>query len=189
MFAAEIRKRRVQSHSYSRRRWHLDEVFVKINGETHYLRRAVDHEGEVLEVFVTKQRDRKAALKFLKKIIKRYSRPENVVTDKIRSYNAVMKVIGNEARQETGRWLNNRAENSHQPLRRRERAMAKFRSVKSLLRFVSAHASIHNHVNQGHHLNPRDDFKKNHATALEQAYINKNVRASLNIIVYRNVIS
>ena len=70
MFAAEIRKRRVQSHAYSNWRWHLDEVFVKINGETHYLWRAVDHEGEVLESFVTKRRDRKAALRFLKKLMK-----------------------------------------------------------------------------------------------------------------------
>ena len=168
MFAAEIRKRRVQNHSYSRWRWHLDEVFVRINGETHYLWRAVDHEGEVLEVFVTKRRDRKAALKFPKKTMKRYGRPEIVVTDKLRSYKAAMKVIGNEDREETGRWLNNRAENSHQPFRRRERAMAKFRSVKSLLKFVSAHASIHNHFNQGRHLNPRDDFKKNRATALAE---------------------
>ena len=168
MFAAEIRKRRVQNHSYSRWRWHLDEVFVRINGETHYLWRAVDHEGEVLAVFVTKRRDRKAALKFLKKTMKRYGRPEIVVTDKLRSYKAAMKVIGNEARQETGRWLNNRAENSHQPFRRRERAMAKFRSVKSLLKFVSVHASIYNHFNQGRHLNPRDDFKKNRATALAE---------------------
>jgi hypothetical protein len=75
MFAAEIRKRRVQRHSYSQWRWHLDEVFVRINGETHYLWRAVDHEGEVLEVFATKRRDRKAALKFLKRTMKRYGRP------------------------------------------------------------------------------------------------------------------
>ena len=137
MFAAEISKRRVQNHSYSRWRWHLDEVFVRINGETHYLWRAVDHEGEVLEVFVTKRRDRKAALKFPKKTMKRYGRPEIVVTDKLRSYKAAMKVIGNEDREETGRWLNNRAENSHQPFRRRERAMARFRSFKSLQKFAS----------------------------------------------------
>ena len=154
MFAAEIKKQFVQNHSYSRWRWHLDEVFVRINGEARYLWRAVDHEGEVLEEFVTKRGDREAALKFLKKTMKRYSRLENVVTDKIRSYNAVMKVIGNEARQETGRWLNIRAENSHQPFRRRVRAMAKFRGVKSLLKVVPAHAPIHNHLNQGRHLNP-----------------------------------
>ena len=121
MFAAEIRKRRVHHRSYSNWRWHLDEVFVRINGETHYLWRAVDHEGEVLEVFVTKRRDRKAALKFLRKTMKRYGRPEVIVTDRLRSYRAAMNVIGNAERQATGRWINNRAENSHQPFRRRER--------------------------------------------------------------------
>ena len=141
MFAAEIRKPRIDNpRSYSNWKWHLDEVFVKINGETHYLWRAVDHEGEVLELFATKRRDRKAALKFRKKTMKRYGRPEIVVTDKLRSYKAAMKVVGNEDREETGRWLNNRAENSHQSFRRRERAMAKFRSVKLLLKFVSVHA-------------------------------------------------
>ena len=86
---------------------------MKINGETHYLWRAVDHEGEVLESFVTKRRDRKAALKFLKKTMKRHGRAHIFVTDKLRSYGAAMKEIGNAERQETGRWLNNRAENSH----------------------------------------------------------------------------
>jgi putative transposase len=75
MFAAAIRKRRVQNQSYSRWRWHLDEVFVRINGKTHYLWRAVDHEGEVLKVFATKRRDRRAALEFLKRALKRYGRP------------------------------------------------------------------------------------------------------------------
>ena len=82
MFAAEIRKRRVHHRSYSQWRWHLDEVFVRINGETHYLWRAVDHEGEVLEVFATKRRDRKGALKFLKPTMKRYGRPWSIVTDR-----------------------------------------------------------------------------------------------------------
>ena len=130
MFAAEIRKKRSSSiRAHIQWRWHLDEVFVRINGETHYLWRAVDHEGEVLEVFVTKRRDRKAALRFLRKTMKRYGRPEVIVTDHLRSYRAAMRESGNEARQVTGRWLNNRAENSHQPFRRRERAMAKFRSA------------------------------------------------------------
>jgi putative transposase len=96
---------------------------VRINGEMFYLWRAVDHEGEVLEVFATKRRDRKAALKFLKRAMKRYGRPWSVVTDRLRSYPAAMKAIGNKRRQECGRWLNNRAENSHQPFRRREGAM------------------------------------------------------------------
>ncbi len=105
---------------------------MKINGERHYLWRAVDHEGEVLESYVTKRRDRTAALKFMKKAMKRYGKPEVVVTDKLRSYGAAMKVIGNVNRQETGRWQNNRAENSHLPFRRRERAMHRFRRMRSL---------------------------------------------------------
>jgi putative transposase len=168
MFAAEIRKRRIQTRSYSQWRWHLDEVFVRINGETHYLWRAVDHEGEVLEVFATKRRDRKAALKFLKRMMKRYGRPGLIVTDRLRSYGAAMKVIGNDANQECGRWLNNRAENSHQPFRRRERAMAQFRDIKTLQKFAAAHASIHNHFNLDRHLNSRDIFKQNRAAALTE---------------------
>jgi putative transposase len=80
---------------------------VKINGETPYLWRAVDHEGEVLESFVTKRRDRKAALKFIRKSMKRYGNPVVIVTDKLRSYGTAMKVMGNAYKQETGRWLNN----------------------------------------------------------------------------------
>ena len=168
MFAAEIRKHRIQTRSYSQWRWLLDEVFVRINGETHYLWRAVDHEGEVLEVFTTKRRDRKAALKFLKRIMKRCGRPRSIVTVRLRAYRSAMKVIDNAADQECGRWLNNRAENSHQPFRRRERAMAKFRDMKTLQKFAAAHASIHNHFNLGRHLNPRDIFKQNRAAAFAE---------------------
>ena len=108
MFAAEIRKRRLDGRCYSQWRWHLDEVFVRINGELHYLWRAVDHEGEMLESFVTKRRDRKAAPRFMRKAMKRYGRPKVAVTDRLRSYRAAMKAIGNAERQETSRWLNNR---------------------------------------------------------------------------------
>ena len=100
--------------------------------------------------------------------MKRYGCPEIIVTDKLRSYKAAMKEIGNKARQETGRWHNNRAENSHQPFRRRERAMAKFKSVKSLQKLVSVHASIHNHFNQERHLNRRDIFKQDRVAALAE---------------------
>ena len=169
MFAAEIKKNRsAQMRSRTQWRWHLDEVFVRINGENHYLWRAVDHEGEVLESFVTKRRDRKAALTFLRKAMKQYGRPEIIVTDKLRSYRAAMKEIGNASRQETERWLNNRAENSHQPFRRRERAMAKFRSAKTLQKFSSIHASVHNHFNQERHLAPRKIFKLNRVPALAE---------------------
>ena len=143
-------------------------MFVQINGETHYLWRAIDHEGEVLEVFATKRRDRGAALKFLKRTLKRYGRPKAIVTDRRRSYSAAMREISYEARQEAGRWLNNRAENSHQPFRRREGAMAKFRNVKTLQKFAAVHASIHNHFNLERHLNRREIFKQNRAAALAE---------------------
>ncbi len=169
LFAAEIRRKRVdRMRSGTHWRWHLDEVFVKINGEMHYLWRAVDHEGEVLESYVTKRRDRKAALKFLRKSMRRLGNPKVIVTDKLRSYGAAMKQIGNAKRQETGRWLNNRAENSHLPFRRRERAMLRFRRMRSLQKFVTVHASVYNHFNQERHVYSRDNFKFNRAAALAE---------------------
>ena len=122
----------------------------------------------MLEVFATKRRDRKAALKFIKRMMERYGRPGSIVTDRLRSYGAAMKVIGNDANQECGRWLNNRAENSHQPFRRRERAMAKFRDMQTLQKFAAAHASIHNHFNHDRHLNRRGIFKQNRTSALAE---------------------
>ena len=129
---------------------------------------AVDHEGEVLESYVTKRRDRKAALKFLKKEMKRYGGPEVVVTEKLRSYGARMKVAGNADRQETGRWVNNWAENSHLPFRRRERAMLRFRQMRCLQKFAAVHSSVHNHFNQERHLYSRFNFKLNRAAALAE---------------------
>lgn len=169
MFAAEIRRKRAERlRSGPQWRWHLDEVFVKINGERHYLWRAVDHEGEVLESFVTKKRDRKAALKFIRKSMKRYGRPEVIVTDRLRSYGAALREIGSADRQETGRWLNNRAENSHLPFRRRERAMQRFRRMRCLQMFASVHASVFNHFNSERSLSSRANFKKNRAAALDE---------------------
>jgi putative transposase len=166
MFAAKIRKRRVRNHSFSNWRWHLDEVFVRINGDAHYLWRAVDHEGEALEVFVTKRRDRRAALTFLKRTMKRYGKPKTIVTDRLRSYRAAMNVIGNAAHQACGQWINNRAENSHQPFRRRERALSKFQDIKTLQKFSSTHASIYNHFNHQRHLIQRDDYKAKREAAI-----------------------
>jgi putative transposase len=167
MFAAEVRRKRVQHmRAYTHWRWHLDEVYVKINGEMRYLWRAVDHEGEVLESFVSKERDKAAALKFIKKAMKRHGRPQAIVTDRLRSYGAAMKEIGNAERQETGRRLNNRAENSHLPFRRRERAMNRFRRMKTLRKFASVHASVHNHFSQERHLVSRKIYKERRAAAL-----------------------
>jgi putative transposase len=156
MFAAEIRRKRVEKmRAFSNWRWHVDEVFVKINSERHYPWRAVDHEGEVLEVFVSKRRDRRAALKFLKKSMRRYGCPAAIVTNRLRSYGAALREIGGSDLQVTGRWLNNRAENSHLPFRRREWAMLRFRLMRSLQEFAAAHSTIHNHFNQERHLYSR----------------------------------
>ncbi len=167
MYAAEIRKRRVaHMRGFIQWRWHLDEVFVKINGKLCYLWRAVDHEGEVLETVVRAKRDKAAAPKFLKRIMKKYGRPRSVVTDGLSSYPAAMSQIGNVDRHEVGRRLNNRAENSHQPFRRRERAMQQFRSAKTLQKFSSVHAQVRNHFNQERHLVAREIYKQRRLAAL-----------------------
>jgi putative transposase len=169
MFAAELRRKRVdRMRGRKQWRWHLDEVFVKTNGVTHYLRRAVDHEGEVLESVVTKTRDRKAALKLIKKSMKRHGRPENIVTDRLRSYGAALKDLGRGDDREMGRWLNNRAENSHLPFRRRERAMSRFRRMRTLQKFASVHASVHNHFLTERHLLNRGHYKQSRAAALAE---------------------
>ena len=169
LFAREIRKKRLHPvPNHSNWKWHLDEIFVNINGKTHYLWRAVDHEGEVLESFVSRRRDRKAALVFLKKIMKRYGRPKLIVTDKLPSYRAALKSIGNATVQETGRWVNNRCENSHLPFRRREYAMVKFRRMRSLQKFVSIHSSVYNHFNQERHLTDRENYKLQRNAALAE---------------------
>ncbi len=141
---------------------------MKINGERHYLWRAVDHEGEVLESYVTKRRDREAAMKILRKSMKRYGQPQVIVTDKLKSYGTAMTDIGNQKRQETGRWLNNRAENSYLPFRRRERAMLRFRQMRCLQKFAAVHSSVHNQFNQGRHLYSRDNFKLTRSAALSE---------------------
>jgi putative transposase len=124
---------------------HLDEVFVKVNGKLCYLWRAVD-EGEVLEAVVTAEAGQGGALKLLKRIMKRYGRPRKIVTDGLCSYCAAMKQIGNADRHEVGRRLNNRAENSRQPFRRREHAMQRFGSMKTLQKFSSVHAEVKRHL-------------------------------------------
>ena len=124
--------------------------------------------GEVLESYVTKTRDKAAALKFIKKALKRHGSPEAITTDGLRSYRAAMKDIGNAAKQEVGRWANNRVENSHLPFRRRERAMLRFRRMKSLQKFSAVHDAIHNHFNKDRHLTGRDSFKDQRSAALAE---------------------
>jgi putative transposase len=139
--------------------WHIDEAYLKFNGVTHFPWRSVDHEGEVLESIVTKTRDRKAALKFLKKTMKRHGRPETIVTDRLRSYGAALKDLDRGDDREMGRWLNNRAEDSHLLSRRQNRAMFRFRRMRTLQKFASVHASAHNHFPTERHLQNRDTYK------------------------------
>ena len=168
LFASEIRKRRVKFRQFSNWSWHLDEVFVKINGETHYLWRAVDHEGEVLDSVVTKTRCRRSALKLLKKLVRRFGKPHIMVTDKLRSYGAAFRELGWSGHENQGRWINNRAENSHQPFRRRERAMLKFRLMSTLQKFTAVHGTFHNHFNHQRHIVSRAIFKEKRASAIDE---------------------
>ncbi|MDB5726700.1 MAG: transposase [Novosphingobium sp.] len=153
MFAGDIRRQRVsRMRGFRHWRWHLDETYVKLNGEMVYLWRAVDQEGEILESYITKTGDKAAALTFMKKALKRPGSPEKITTDGLRSYRAAMKDLGNPEKQAVGRWANNRLENSHLSFRRRERAMLGFRRMKTLQKFASVHANIHNHFNLERHL-------------------------------------
>ena len=153
MFVTEIRGRRVEAMRAHRHfQWHLDEVYVKIDGMMPYLWRAGDYEDEVLESFVIKTQDGKAALKFTKRSMKRNGRPETIMTDRLRSYRAVLKDLGRGDDQEMGCWLNNRVNYSHLPFRRRERAMLRFRRMRALQKFASVHASVHNQRPAERHL-------------------------------------
>ena len=156
-FARELRRRRPRPTS----QWHLDEMVVQIGGKKHWLWRAVDSEGEVLDILVQRRRDRAAAVKLIRKLLKKqgYS-PDVMVTDKLRSYGAARAQLGLSARHEQGHRKNNRAENSHQPTRRRERKMQRFKSAGSAQRFLSAHSAVHNAFNTQRHLISRRTLRQ-----------------------------
>ncbi|MDG1430906.1 MAG: IS6 family transposase [Paracoccaceae bacterium] len=160
--AANIRSRRAQPSGV----WHLDEVFVRIGGKRTYLWRAVDDEGEVLEVLAQSRRNKRAALKLVRKLLKILGYvPDKIVTDKLGSYSAALRELGLEHLHITGGRLNNRAEVSHQPTRRRERRMGRFKSPGSMQRFLSTHDAVYNHFNLQRHLNSRQTLRQTRASA------------------------
>jgi putative transposase len=169
LFAGDIRRQHVcRLRGFQQRRWHLEEMYVKLNGQMVYLWRAVDHQSEILESYITKHRDKKAALRFMKKALKRHGSPDKITTDVLRSYGAAMDELGCRERQEVGRWANNRVENSHLPFRRRERAMLRFRQMKTLQKFASVHANIHNHFSLERPLADRQTYKERRSAALAE---------------------
>jgi putative transposase len=163
--ARRLRQRRPKPTAH----WHLDEMVVRIAGKSMYLWRAVDSEGEVLDIVVQGGRDKAAALKLMRKLLKKQGfAPAVIVTDRLRSYAAAFAELGLAAYHERGLWQNNRAEVSHQPVRRRERTMQRFKSTGSAQRFLALHAAVHNTFNVHRHLISRRTLRLFRAEAMQQ---------------------
>ena len=163
LYARKLRRQRPRPSA----RWNLDEVFVSIGGRRMYLWRAVDDEGEVLDVLVQTKRDKRAALKLMRKLLKKHGfAPEVWITDKLPSYGAALRPLGASRRHVTGGRLNNRAENSHLPVRQRERRMLRFKSPKSAQQFLSTHAAFYNNFNIQRHLTSRRTMREFRADAM-----------------------
>ena len=164
LFARGLSDRRPRPTS----RWHVDEMAVIIAGKQFWLWRAIDDEGEVLDLLVQRRRDKAAAVKLMRKLLKKLGfAPTVLVTDKLRSYGAARSDLGLAARREQGLRRNNRAENSHQPVRRRERKLQRFKSPGSAQRFLSVHAAVYNTFNIQRHLINRNSLRALRAQALQ----------------------
>jgi putative transposase len=156
-YAAGLRRRRARTGD----KWHLDEVFLKINGVTHYLWRAVDQNGVVLDILVQAKRNRFAAIRFFRKLLRATGRrPRVIITDKLRSYAAAKRIVMPGVAHRQHRYLNNRAENSHQPTRERERRMRRFKSARHAQRFAEVHGIIASHFRPRRHLLSAADYQQ-----------------------------
>ena len=163
--AQRLRRRRPRPSD----RWHLDEMVVRIAGRRMYLWRAVDHEGEILDMLVQRRRDQRAALRLMRKLLRKHGVvPKLVVTDKLRSYGAAFRELHLTCRHDQGLRQNNRAENSNQVVRRRERKMQRFKSAASAQRFLSMQAAVHNTFNHQRHLISRSTLRIFRAEAAAQ---------------------
>src|SRR5215207_462872 len=159
-FGPMIARRLRQCRPRPSDRWHLDEMVVRIAGKRMYLWRAVDHEGEILDVLLQRRRDRGAAVKLMRKLLRKQGfAPKRVTTDQLGSYRAAFRHLGLCCHHEQGLRQNNRAENSHQVVRRRERKMQRFKSPGSAQRFLSAHSAVHNAHNLQRHLISRSTLR------------------------------
>jgi putative transposase len=164
MFARNLRQLRPRPTG----KWHLDEMVVAIQGKRMYLWRAVDSEGEVLDLLVQSKRGTTAALRLMRKLLKKQGyAPDELVTDKLGFYGAARRELGLSARHDQGLRKNNRAENSHQPVRRRERKQQRFKSPGSAQRFLSMHAAVHNTFNLQRHLVSRRTLRLFRAEAMQ----------------------
>ena len=157
VIAKELKKKK--TNAPLKWRWHIDEVFVKIKGVTHYLWRAVDHEGTVIDCYVSRRRNKRAALKFLRKAVSKNEPPKCNVTDKLRSYKAALREMNMLGIHDTRQYKNNQIENSHLHFRRREKMMNKFRLAKSLQKFTAIQSAFQNHFNHQRHSENREHFK------------------------------
>ena len=156
-YANALRRRRVRPGD----KWHVDEVFITISGQRRYLWRAVDQHGNVLDILVTSRRDTTAATRFFRKLLKglEYA-PRVLITDKLRSYGAARRRVLRSVEHRRSKYLNNRAENSHQPTRQRERAMKRFTSARHAQRFLSAFTGIPPHFRPGRPRLPAEEYRR-----------------------------
>ena len=168
-FGAKYARRLKRNHRGYGDTFFIDEVFVKINGEQHYLWRAVDQDGEVVDVFLQARRDGAAAKRFFKRLLRSHgSEPRKIVTDKLRSYGVAHRELIPESVHDTSQYANNRAEQSHEPTRVRERGMRRFKSVGQAQRFLGAHSAVSNLFNLGRHLVSASHYRNLRGSAFSE---------------------